>query len=202
MYWVFQTHIFTWRNKYVQAKLVDPMPIKLKDVYEKYGFRSPMQEEPYGVKLQLTYQIDLRHSSPDNYFENAGFRLYSERLIRLMESFGVRAEYFPVSIIDRQSNVKTNPNYFVFHSLEGVLPAMDEVKSGWTGDRDSGIHSLVLDYYKFPHRPLFLCDKIYLPLMRDDLKQAIIEQSITGFEFLNPARYKSGKYGSILHFDE
>lgn len=202
MYWVYRTHIFTWRNQYVQAKLISPPARSLVEQYGQYGFRSALQDEPYGVALALTYQIDPRHPHPDHYFQSASFTLFSERLVKLMQSFGVKAEVFPVTMVDKEGNNQAQLKYFVFHSLEGVLDAMDKEASQWTGDYDIGIPRLVLDHTKFDHRPIFKCNHIYVPLMRDDLKQEIRRQGITGFDFLAPERYRSGSYGPTPEFDD
>ena len=202
MYWIYQTHIYVWHNNYVQAKLIKPHPHSLVNNYGQFGFKNPMQDEIYGVDLQLTYQINQKHPHPDNYFENAGFKLYSEKLVKVMQSYRVKAEYFSVFMVDDQGISLLDLSYSVFHSLEGILAAMDEEKSGWIGNHDVGIPNLVLDYTKFQHRPMFLCNHIYLPLMRDDLKQEIEHQGITGFDFIKPERYNSGSYGQILDFDE
>jgi hypothetical protein len=202
MYWVFRTRIIYWKNQQVQAKLIQPKLQDLRQMYGASGFRDPMQNEPYGTALSLIYQIDLRHPHPDNYFQNAGFTLYSERLVELMSSFGVKAEVFPITMVDKQNEGLPELQYFVFHSLEGVLQAMDEERSKWTGDHDVGVPRLILDETKFEHRPIFVCNHLYVPLMRDDLKQEIQRQGITGFAFLSPERYRSGSYGFPPDFDE
>lgn len=202
MYWLYRTHVYTWRNQYVQAQLITPPTHPWGEEDCGYGFRSPRQNEPYGVELLLTYQVDPRHPRPDNYYESAGFSLYSEQLVDLMRSFGVRAEVFPVIMVDEEANTLPDLRYFIFHSLEGVLDAMDEEQSGWTGNRQMGIPRLVLDDAKFKHRPLFKCNHIYVQLMRDDLKQAIQRQGITGFDFLAPERYRSGSYRFPPDFDD
>ena len=202
MYWVYRTHIFTWRNQYVQAKLISPPARSLIEQYGKYGVRSGLQEEPYGVEPRLVFQIDPRHPHPDYYFQSANFPLFSERLVVLMQSFSVKAETFPVTLVDKQGNEQPDLKYFVFHSLEGVLDAMDKEASQWTGNYDVGIPRLVLDYTKFEHRPLFKCNHVYVPLMRDDLKQEIQRRGITGFAFLSPERYHCGSYGFAPDFDE
>jgi hypothetical protein len=161
-----------------------------------------MQNEPYGIDLALTYQINPKHPHPDNYLDSFGFSLYSKRLVELMQSFGVRSEVFPATLVDKQGNVQSHLQYYVFHLLEGVLPAMDEEQSGWTGDHDIGIPRLVLDYGKFEHRPIFKCNHIYVHLMRDDLKQEIQRQGITGFGFLAPGRYRSGSFGLAPDFND
>lgn len=202
MYWVYQKRIRYWRNQCVQAKLVQPRPKTLRERYGALGFRDPMQDEPYGVDLVLTYQINPKHPHPDNYFESNGFTLHSKRLVDLMQSFDVKAEVFPVKMVDRDGNAQPGLEYFVFHSFEGVLEAMDEELSEWTGDGDVGIPRLVLDETKFQHRPIFLCNHIYIPLMRHDLKQEIQRQGITGFAFLAPEQYRSGSYGFPPEFDD
>jgi len=202
MYWVYRNRIFTWRNQYVQAKLVSPPADSLVTLYGKYGYRGGLQDEPYGADLELTFQVDTRHPHPDNHFQSASFTLFSKRLVELMQSYGVKAEIFPVTIVDKQGKLLPDLCYYVFHCLEGVLPAMDEERSGWTGDPDVGIPHLVLKDDGFEHRPMFRCNHIYVPLMRDDLKLEIRRRGITGFAFLSPERYRSGSYGFPPDFDE
>jgi hypothetical protein len=200
VYWIYRTRIYAWRNQPVQAKLARPLPNQIKEVYSAFGFRDPMQNEPYGADLQLVFQVNPKHPHPDNYFNDVGFQLYSAYLVDLLQGFDVRAEAFPVMTIDKSGNELRNLTYFVYHPLEGVLPAMDEEKSGWTGDRDEGIQSLILDYSKFEPRPLFYCNHIYVPLMRDDLKRAIEQSGITGFDFFRPESYHTGQNRSLLNF--
>jgi len=200
-YWVYRTHAFIWRGTLVQAKLLSPSPHSLVKRYAASGFRSPMQDEPYNVKLDLVYQINPKHPWPDNYLDSFGFSLYSERLVELMDSFGVKSEVFPVTLVDKHGTTQRHVRYFVFHSLEGVLDAMDEERSEWTGDYAIGIPRLVLDSARFPHRPIFKCNHIYVPLMRNDLKREIQQRGITGFDFLDPARYRSGSYGFPPEFE-
>ena len=202
MYWIYTTDVLTWRNQYVQAKLISPLPRDLIDRYGKYGYRSGLQDEPYGADIELTYQIDVRHPHPDNYFQSASFSLYSARLIELMLSFGVNAEVFPATMVDKDGTVQPQLEYFIFHSLEGVIDAMDEAASQWTGDHDVGIPRLVLDYERFEHRPIFKCNHVYVQLMHDDVRQEIRRQRITGFSFLAPQRFRSGSYGSMPEFDD
>jgi len=202
MYWVYQTRIYSWHRQYVQAKLIAPPLDSLIGPDGPSGLRSPMQDEPFGFDLSFTFQINPEHPHPDNYFQNAGFTLYSERLVQLMRSFDVKAEIFPVIMVDEQENPRHDLKYSVFHSLEGVQDAMDEEKSEWLGDLDIGVPRLVLDCRKFEHRPLFLCNHAFVPLMRDDLRQEIRREGITGFEFLQPERYHSGSYGFAPEFGD
>lgn len=201
MYWVYQKHIFTWRNKPVQAKLMEPSSDQLAKLYQKGSFRDPRVTQPSIHSIEFSYQIDPRHPKPDLYFESFGLFLVSERLANLFKAFDVRAEYFPVTMVGPKGKVQIDLKYFVFHSLEGVLPAMEEEQSQWTGNYDIGIPRLILDLSKFEHRPLFLCDHLYLPLMRNDLKQSIQKNGITGFEFLDPRDFHSGQFGVSMDFD-
>jgi hypothetical protein len=202
MYWVFETKSSVWRRQSVHATLVTPKtaPKTLTDC--GYGFRGPQQLEPYGVDLCLTYRIDSQAPTPDNFSESFGFRLFSRRLIKLLHEFGVCFEAFPVTMIDKQGRALPYLDYSVFHLLEKNLDAMDEERSSWTGDFHVGILRLVLDLDKFEHRPLFWCDKVFVPLMRDDLKTEIQRRGITGFGFLLPERYRSGEYGFPPDFDD
>ena len=202
MYWVYQTKVYSYRRKHVQARLVTHPIHALSHEDCGYGFRGPKQLAPYGVDLRLTYCVDPKHPHPDNYFESFGFTLYSGRLVTLMASFGVKAEYFPVTVVDKAGTVQPHLEYYVFHSLEGVLDAMDEERSGWIGDGEAGVSRLVLRYGTFDRRPVFRCNHIYVSLMRDDLKQEISRQGITGLAFLDPERYRSGVYGLSPGFDD
>ena len=174
-YWVYQTHIFTYGVQYVRAKLITPDRYEDNKFYYGKGkdevwIKSSQQYEPYSVNLKLTYQVNPKHRCPDNYYASHGFTLFSEKLIQLMEEFGVRFEKFPVKMVDKSGVELKDLKYFVFHSFEKVLPAMDEKKSQWK-NRDQGVSSLVLDLGNFEHRPVFLCNHLYVQLMRDDLKQ-------------------------------
>jgi hypothetical protein len=190
------------RNDWVQAELLSPSPRWLTQEARQLGFRSSKQNDPYGIELSPIYQVNASHPHPDNYLDSFGFALYSKRLVELLQSYEIKSEIFGATMLDQEGNFLSNLTYFIFHLLEGVLDAMDEEKSGWTGDHEVGISHLVLDYDKFEHRPLFKCNHVYVSLMRDDLKQEIQRQGITGFAFLSPERYRSGSYGFAPEFDE
>lgn len=204
MYWIYGGKSYVWRNQYVQAKLLSYQDWEaVKRQESGFGFKSIIQDEPYGIDLRLTYQVNPKHPHPDRYSETHSFELYSERLVNIMNDFGVKFESFPVIMVDKAGQVLSDLRYHVFHSLEGILDAMDEKASDWQGDNiNIGIPRLVLDYGKFEHRPLFVCDKAYLPLMRDDLKQEIRRQNITGFNFLALEKFHSGKYGMVANYDD
>jgi hypothetical protein len=194
MYWAYHTEVTYWRRQMVQARLVTPPPNPLSLQDCGFGFKSPQQAAPYGVDLRLIYRIRPRHPRPDNHLESFGFDLFSERLVALMAAFGVRHEAFPATLVDPEGVALPEP-YFVFHALEPVIDAMDHAASGWTGDRRAGVARVVLAEGTFEPRPLFVLDHLYLNMMRDDLKQEIRRQGITGFRFLDPTRYRSGSYG-------
>ena len=201
-YWVYRTKSYVYEKTIVQAQLIDPDSHSLSSDYSNKGFRSPRQNEPYSFDLKVVYKVRKNWLQPDNYAESYGFNLYSKRLVDLINEFGVKNETFPAKMVDEDGTGLKGLNYFVFHSLEGVQNAMDEQKSGWTGDWHVGIPTLILDYNQFEHRPIILVDKIYVPLMRDDLKKEIERREITGFGFLSPERYKSGSYGFPPDFED
>ena len=200
-YCLYKTHVYTWRNQYVQARLISPPTHQANNTDCGFGFANPLQEQPYGVNLLLKYQVNSKHPYPDNYYETAGFRLYSERLIDLLVSASTKCEIFPAVLVDTTGEEVTVHRYYVFHSLEGTIDAMDEIRSEWAGSRKTGVPRLIIreDIVK---RPLFVCDKIFVELMRNDLKESIRARSITGFDFLNPSRFRSGIYGSRPHYDD
>ncbi len=195
VYWVYQTRSFSVGRRIVQARLLSPPIEQWLHPGSPGGIRSPLQDEPYEVVPDLVYRVNPKDPAPDNYAESVGFQLYSRRLIELLTSFGVRFEAFPVTMVDRKKTVQRHLEYFVFHQLEGVLDAMAEERSGWMGDYDLGVPRLVLDHSRFEHRPIFVCNHVFVPLMRDDLRQAIQSEGMTGFAFLEPGRYRSGVYG-------
>ena len=194
MYWVYWTKTFTWRNKVLQANVVDP-PAAEDGIKFDFGIRSPLQDHPYEVAPLYTFQIDSRPKKPiDNYSADVGFKLYSARLIELMKAFGVKFEHFSANVIDEKGEPLESPEYYVFHSLEGYIDAMDEEKSEWTGSWWDGVPRLVLDYDRFEHRPIFTCEGVLARLMRNDLQEAIEENEIRGFHFQKPEDHKTGKH--------
>jgi hypothetical protein len=201
-YWIYQKNIYSWRNLPVQAKLIAPPAKELTVLYGQHGFRSPLQPEPYNVDLRLTYRINSRHIQPDNYFENAGFNLYADQLAHLLDDFGVKAEVFPVRLLDENDTVLTHLPYLVYHVLEGVLNAMDREASGWLDDDSASVARLVLADGAFERRPVFTCAGVYVNLMRDDVRQAILDAGLSGFRWLDPADYRSGQYGLAPQFEE
>lgn len=204
MYHIYRGKSFTWRNQHVQARLItEPSRERIPHIDCGFGFKSLIQNEPYGVDLELTYQVNSKHPHPDSYFETHSFNLYSERLINLMGKWGVKFESFPVMMVDQNGQELSDLSYYIFHSLEGIIDAMDEDASEWQGDNiNIGIPQLVLDYNKFEHRPLFICDKIFIPLMHDDLKKEISCHEITGFSFLSLEKFRSGTYGFVANYND
>lgn len=200
-YWLYQKKSLGWRNQLVQAKLVQPSASELQSLYGSSGFHSPLQPEPYGVELHLTYRIDPRHPQPDNYCESAGFNLYSDRLAALLDTFDVRAERFPTRLVDKAGDEQPRLVYHIYHIIEGVLDAMDRDASGWLEDGQASIRRLVLREGGFAPRPIFTCAGVYVNLMREDVRQAIIDAGLTGFRWLDPAHYRSGQYGLPPSFD-
>ncbi|MEZ5650950.1 MAG: hypothetical protein R3E87_10425 [Burkholderiaceae bacterium] len=193
-YWMYQVRSSIDDDREIQAALLSPSthPAHAGDC--GFGFASPLQDEPYGVPLKLLYQVRMSDKHPDFYPDSHGFCLFSERLVNVMRHFEVKAEYFPVRMIDE--NGDTLPlSYYVFHSLEGVIDVLDPARSEWTGDWRVGVPRVVLKPDGFPQRPIFVCDHLYEPMMRDDLKQSIQGAGITGFGFLNPLRYRCGSHG-------
>lgn len=201
-YWIYQKNIFTWRNQPIQAKLIEPAARELTALYGDRGFRSPLQSEPYNVDLSLVYRINPQHPHPDNYFESAGFNLYSKPLAYLLDQFGMRAETFPAMLVDSDGIEQTHLNYLVYHVTEGVIDAMDKEDSGWSDDEGGSVAHLVLADGEFETRPIFTCAGVYLNLMRDDVRQAILDAGLTGFRWLKPSAYRSGRYGLPPSFEE
>jgi hypothetical protein len=194
MYWIYRTAVQMAKNEPLMAHLVEPT--NLREKYRDEDFKSSKQIESYPQKIQLKYQIMSRDLFPDNYADSHGFDLFSERLIELVKQFNVKFELFPVIFVDNNDCLVASPKYYTFHSLEGVIDAIDEVQSNLKTDPNDrtylSIQKLVLDYDSFEHRPLFTCNKAGLQLMRDDLKQAIKAKNITGFQFLKPEKYSFG----------
>jgi len=190
-YFAYHTKIFTSGGGLRQAKLLSKMP-KIKD---------PMQNEPYGLNFELTYQINPRFTPPDNYVDSHGFTLYSNRLIDLMEKYSVKFEKFPVKMVDKSEKELSGLEYFIFHFLEDLQDGIDEKASSFNKYNMPRIKKLILDYSKFDHRPLVLLDKVYIPLMREDLKDEIVKNQITGFGFLSVDKYIMNEFGFHPNFE-
>ncbi len=207
-YWLYRHGNIPFRGDYLQAKLETPIEhddnrlCHFKQGDKTFTIKSPAQVESFGKEFELTYSINPNHPTPDYYPESYSFDLYSERLINLVDKFGVKFEHFPVKLIDKKGKPINNLKYNIFHFMEDVVDGMDQEKSEWVGDFHIGIPRLVLDYNKFEHRPMILLDHLYIRLIRDDLKQEIIKLGITGFGFLDPLKYRSGKYGFPPNFED
>ena len=191
-YFVYQTNIYTSGGGIRQAKLLSKMP----------EIKSPMQDEPFGVNFELTYQINPRFTPPDNYVGSHGFTLYSKRLIDLMEKYDTKFEKFPVKMVDKSKKELLGLEYFAFHLLEGVQDGIDEKASSFDKDNRPRIKKLILDYSKFDQKPLVLLDKVYIPLMREDLKDEIAKNQITGFGFLSVDKYIMNEFGFPPNFED
>ena len=74
---------------------------------------------------------------------------------------------------------------------------MDKQKSDWKGDFRIGIPRLILDYSLFVHRPIILSADIHVKLIRDDVRKSIERERITGFAFLDPEKFHSGRFGIL-----
>lgn len=184
-YFAYRTKVFAAGSGIKQAKLISKMP-QVKD---------PMQDEPYGADLKLKYQINPRFKPPDNYVGTHSFTLYSQRLIKLLEKYGVKFEKFPAEMVDKDNKELKNLKYFVFHFLEGVQDGIDQKASEYNENTQPRIKELVLDFKKFEHRSIILLDKVYIPIMREDLKEEIVKDKITGFEFLSVDKYVLNQFG-------
>lgn len=203
MYWICTTRIFVQDGREVAATLVDPTTRYLNQQYGTTNLTKIAQND-LSTKdtLTFTFVVDPNLQFPDNFFSTSGFSLYSDRLVRLLRSFGARQHVFDARLVDAQENWIKEPTYYVCELDEDVLDAMDSEASDWNGDWDRGIPRLILDETKFDNRPLFVCNHVFVTLMRDDLKKAIQESGITGFAFLDPVRYRSGEYGFPPDFDD
>ncbi|MDD3648442.1 MAG: DUF4274 domain-containing protein [Candidatus Dojkabacteria bacterium] len=199
-YWLYGSEFLSYKNAYVQARLISTTKTVTKDGISSFSYgsgknaillRSPLQEEPYAGDPKLVYEVNPKHPRPDNYKDSHGFTLYSKRLIDLMREFKVDSEYFPVKIVDREGNVLVDYDYYVFHPLMKTIDALDNAKTKWSGDRYEKHNGIYLDMSKLKDRPpLFLLADMYRPFMRNDLKEAIRKRGIAGFRFLHPIRHK------------
>lgn len=208
-YWVYQTNIGYHGQAMVQAQLLTPSRLgKGKDNCFYYGpkgkeikLKSAVQTKSYPSNLKLTYEVNPNHRAFDNYVETNGFNLYSEKLVNLLKEFQVNCLTLPVKMVDPEKKELKEMKYYLFQFLDEPVEAMDEQKSHWTGEDDRGVDRLVLKK-EFDKKPLLLIDKLFVHLMRDDLKQEINKRGITGFGFLHPSKYKSGKYGFAPDFND
>lgn len=194
MYWVYRSKTYMWHNQYVMAQIVEP-PTQNKKM--PYGIQSPLQLHPYETSPHLTFHINPKHPHPDFYSSGSGFRLFSKRLVDLMSEYEVRFESFPVTMVNKDGQIQQDLDHYIFHSLEGLIDAMDKEASGWQGSAGIGVPRLILDPARFEHRPIFICADVYVDLMRDDLRQEIDKRNMTGFEFFKPEDFTTGRYGVL-----
>lgn len=203
MYWIYTTRIAVQGGREVAATLVDPTTRHLNEQYGTTNLAKIVQHDLSAKDtLTFTFVADPNLQFPDNFFSPSGFSLYSDKLVRLLRSFGINQRVFDARLMDTQGNWIKELKYYVCELADAVLDAIDAKASCWNGDWDRGIPRLVLDETKIDDRPLFVCDRVFVTLMRDDLKKAVQESGITGFAFLDPARYRSGDYGFPPDFDD
>jgi hypothetical protein len=128
-YSVFERKCVGWRNDVVQAKQVTMprLPVRTEPPDQEcgYGFRMINQFEPYGVVLELEFEVNPRWPHLDNYFTSHGFNLYSGRLVDLMKEFGVACESFPATVRDKSGVNIEGLDYHVFHYLEQVHDCLE-----------------------------------------------------------------------------
>lgn len=178
-YFIYRTFIYTSGGGLRVAKLVSKMP----------AVKDPMQKEPYDVNFELTYQINPRFEPPDNYADSHGFSLFSKRLIDIIDKYEVEYEKFPIKVVDKNGKELNNLKYWVFHLLEEYQDGLNEKASGYNENELSRIKKLVLNYSKFDHKPLFYLKKVYFPMIREDLKNDLEENKISGFTFVSADDY-------------
>jgi hypothetical protein len=111
-----------------------------------------------------------------------------------MQEYEVRFECFPVTMVDKSGTALPDLDYYIFHSLEGIIDALDKEASEWQGSSLIGVPRVVLDHTKFEHRPMFVCADVFVDLVRDDLKREIEKRGMSGFEFFRPEEYPTGRH--------
>lgn len=200
-YWSYRKESGVYGNHPIHPRL-ENYDVKMEKDDCGFGFRSPLQEEPYGVDLDLTFSVNPKWKLPDVCDTTCGLDLYSTAMIELMHEFGVKFETFPATLVNREGEKLPEQNYKIFHLMEPALEAMDIEKSQWQENWRIGVPRLVLDMKGLDHRPMFTVGKLYTRVMRDDLKQAIRERRLTGFAFLSLERFRSGKYGPRPYYDD
>jgi len=210
-FWVFRTMLGSYGQAYVQAELKTPNYFAdgihwYGEGDDRVGIKTDRESESYGVNLKLTYSVNPKHNHPDSYSENHGLDLYSDRLIDLLHEVGVDFESFPVKMIDRQGNELPELKYSVFHLLNAnEYGLIDLDASGWIEDEEygeRGVNGIVLKEGYIVKNKMFHPAPLFCNMMTDDLRKLINERGITGFKFLHPLRYKSGKFGFSPNYDD
>ncbi len=195
-YWIYRTMTHTYGQQEIVAKLATLSGREENKVYygegaEKVYFRSPQQKEPYNVDLKLTFMVNPKHKTVDNYVTYTGFSLFSKRLVELVREFGVKFETFRVVMIDKEGNELPDMEYYAFHLLEPNWDVVDLEASGW--DEEMLKAKQLVFKENIDYKPVMaVLDYLFLTVMRDDLKQEINKRGYTGFGFLHPKKYREG----------
>jgi len=111
-------------------------------------------------------------------------KVYSEKLINILATTGVRFETFPVTIVDYRTRSILPVNYMAFHLLEEYSPIdTEKVKGeGWPIRN----RPFILDDEIIQNpRPFFrLYERQSLILIHKDLRNTLEAASITGCRYI------------------
>jgi hypothetical protein len=141
--------------------------------------------QPLNVSIpDITFAISKNAPLLDNYKTGWDIELYSERMINIIESFGVSFEIFPANIVDYKTGEKINATYKIFHLLE-IYKCADLKRS-----KDG--HIILSEECINRGRYLFrLGEAPQLVLIHKDLQDALESNQITGCEYNPLSEYQN-----------
>ena len=146
---------------------------------------------------ELTVEITSNHP-PGDYFQPGSMFVISGRLKSVFEKFSVDAEYFPVRVIDNDSEY-TDDSYF-FCNILTCVDGIDRTRGKYTFWQENGfedhvdeIEELVIDEEKVAGHSLFCLAKggEYIVCVCDELADQVLRLGFTGVSIIPPTKWRA-----------
>ena len=193
MHFVFDSNLLSYRNSYIQAKLLlspasDPLA---PNVYIKWDKAKPLMpiEEPL-PSFQFEVRKNVAH--PDNYWSGSAREPFSGKLLALLQKADVRFETFETEILERGTCKKVLEDYRVFRLLETfslIDPEQVEITDNFIIKRMA--FRTILNH----EPPAMFRDENYrqFVFVSNELKKLMQDQNITGCRFRTLEERVGGK---------
>ena len=183
MYFVFDSKLSSYRNSYIQAKLLlsASSDTLAPNVYMKWRDAKPMIpiEKPLPF---FRFEVRKNVVHPDNYWTGSSRDLYSGKLLAFLEQVGVRYETFDTEIYESKSNVRVLEDYRVFRLMNTfslIDPDQVEITDNFIIKKMAVRESLEQE------PPAMFRDENYrqVVFVSSDLREQMESQGITGCLF-------------------
>ena len=189
MQYVMRNQRQIWNEQVLKANLTTLIPIEEeREWWRVWSGDEPLSEAPY-----LTFTVSGDGPFPDNYWFSSVLHLFSDRLVNILRQFNIKFECFSVKLVDRESGHDIASKYFAFrllatrqcidydHSIieEGLVPEIWKLA--------------LIPECQESAEPMFRLERFqYFMIVNSDLKAALEDGNITGFEFTPVDEFQEG----------